>query len=292
MRSQPLPESVARRVDFFDRSHLHTPYLGVTTPVGRFVVRTNDRVVARLLVAKQRRGEMGTLRNALLVLGALDRLAARHDRLLIDVGANIGTTTVTALRAGFGRVIAFEPEPSNVTLLRVNVALNDVDDLVEVVPVALSDAVGAATLALDPDNSGGHCIVIGSVTPGPDPMPNALEVPCTTLDAHLAAHRIDPHTIGLLWMDVQGHEPAVLRGAESVLRAGVPTVLEYSPSLLDAAGELLALEHFVQWRYRSFVDLRVLRDPRADAHDHVRPTGALAELRSRYAEGFTDILLL
>jgi FkbM family methyltransferase len=49
----------------------------------------------------------------------------KDDTVFVDVGANIGTQTVHALRAGpFTRAVAFEPEQRNAKLLNMNLAAN------------------------------------------------------------------------------------------------------------------------------------------------------------------------
>ncbi|MGH9164511.1 MAG: hypothetical protein ACRDZW_03220, partial [Acidimicrobiales bacterium] len=57
----------------------------------------------------------------------------------VDVGANIGTSTVDALlHFGFGRAVCVEPDAANLRLLRLNVTLNGLEDRVEILPLALS----------------------------------------------------------------------------------------------------------------------------------------------------------
>lgn len=40
----------------------------------------------------------------------------------------------------------------------------------------------------------------------------------------------------LLWMDIQGGEGLALEGAQKLLEAGIPLVLEFDPALLEANG--------------------------------------------------------
>jgi len=40
--------------------------------------------------------------------------------------------------------------------------------------------------------------------------------------------------LGLVWLDVQGHEGEVLAGARTLLESRVPVVMEYSSGMLDA----------------------------------------------------------
>jgi FkbM family methyltransferase len=68
---------------------------------------------------------------------------SRPGDIVIDIGANIGTTTLCLARAvgPTGRVIAFEPFPSNFEMLRSNIEANGLQQ-VEAWPVALSDHTG------------------------------------------------------------------------------------------------------------------------------------------------------
>ena len=66
---------------------------------------------------------------------------------LVDVGANIGTTTVNALGGlAMRRAACFEPLPANLALLRQNLLLNGLLDRAEVVASALSDREGSTRL--------------------------------------------------------------------------------------------------------------------------------------------------
>jgi hypothetical protein len=60
----------------------------------------------------------------------LDHLGhPQRGRTVVEVGANIGTTTVPLLvRYGAARVEAFEPDEMNFDLLRCNLILNHVDE--------------------------------------------------------------------------------------------------------------------------------------------------------------------
>src|SRR5262249_42139896 len=85
----------------------------------RFFVDPSDRVVGAWAMwhgGWQRR----EIDQAVTVLAASGRLAA--DAVFVDVGANIGTHTVYALRSGrFARAVAFEPEAKNARLLAMNI---------------------------------------------------------------------------------------------------------------------------------------------------------------------------
>ena len=60
---------------------------------------------------------------------------------VLDIGAQFGYYTLLAARAvgAGGTVVAFEPEPSNLALLRQNISLNPFVSAVRVVPHAVSE---------------------------------------------------------------------------------------------------------------------------------------------------------
>jgi len=291
--ARPAPERTPTRDEVFASIAEHAPLVGVSTKAGQFVVSTHDRTVSRILFVKQSRREMVALRRALDVLA----LQGRHERrMLLDVGANIGTTTVAALmNHGFERAIAFEPEPENVRLLTANLALNGLADRVTVRPVAVSDAEGPLPFLLHPSNSGGHEVPRDAGQPFEGALHDGVEierteVPAVTLDDDLRRLGVDGQHVGLLWLAVRGHETSVLRGGRHLLAGGVPVVTEFHPQMLRNAGGLDAFLDAVTPRFPRYVDLR--------APDSTEPVPITA-LRAR-ADGlgeaghptFTDLLLL
>ena len=106
--------------------------------------------------------------------------ALRPGAVLHDVGASIGFYTVLGARlvGPGGRVVAFEPHPLTAAEARANVAANALANVV-VVPAAVSDVVGRATLTPGPSRP----------TASLDAAPGrgAVTVATTTLDAFVAA---------------------------------------------------------------------------------------------------------
>lgn len=159
----------------------------------------------------------------------LERLCALdpgwQDAVCIDAGANLGWYSVLfdRLAGGTGRVLACEPDPGNLALLRDNLALNRARS-VEVVPAALSDHTGAATLHRYRDiNLGRHSLNRQARHVG------GVEVSLRTLDAVLAEHGLAERPIAVLKADVEGHEPELLHGARQGLARCRVVILEHSP---------------------------------------------------------------
>lgn len=126
---------------------------------------------------------------------AWDRLPIGPESLVLDIGANIGVMSmIFAKRAG--RVIAFEPAPRAIPMLKAN---TEKLANVEIMQVALSNRAGTAFFdeAAELD--------ISSLSD------SGIEVATTTLDAL----RLKPDVIKI---DVEGYEHRVLEGATETLK--------------------------------------------------------------------------
>jgi FkbM family methyltransferase len=133
----------------------------------------------------------------------------------IDVGANTGIWSMQLSRFA-QHVHAFEPNPICFRqLARV------LPPRVAVHRCALSDHVGTAELRFDPNNTGVGTIERGNQlqdNPGIERV-DTMEVEVTRLDAFNFVG------VALIKIDVEGHEEAVLCGAEEIIRRDRPTVI-------------------------------------------------------------------
>jgi FkbM family methyltransferase len=135
-----------------------------------------------------------------------------RDSAALDVGANLGLYTYFLARA-CRRVYAFEPNPNPLRSLRF-VA----DSNVTVLPVALSDKSGEADLTIPRGRKGwtNNGAALDRRFPG---RTMTVRVPCRRIDDLGIAG------IGLIKIDVEGHELAVLRGARETLMRDKPALL-------------------------------------------------------------------
>jgi FkbM family methyltransferase len=140
------------------------------------------------------------------------RRTLRPTDVFWDVGANIGAVTLVAARL-VTRVVAFEPDPRSLVLLRRNLSMNRLGN-VEVVPAALGDRAGTATLHQGAaSNTGMSSLVAGGATTAGD-----IPVTVTRVDDVLATRAdLAPQVMKL---DVEGAEHLVVRGATRLLRSG------------------------------------------------------------------------
>jgi FkbM family methyltransferase len=236
------------------------PYL-VTGTQELFVIDTQDRVIGRQLFLH---GEFDfhKLQTALLLLKREGCPPPDH---LIDVGANIGSIVIPALKRGLMQTAsAIEPHPGNLRLLRANLALNEILDSVSIFDVA-AGAQSHSTLLLQESstNSGNHSIGRSGIS--------------------VRSMRLDdleiPFESALLWMDIEGYEGHALEGASRILAAGTPFVSEFNPRFLAESSGMDAFEAALLHR-RIF-----------DLGDPGRET-SFASLISRYRGNYTDILAI
>ncbi len=145
---------------------------------------------------------------------------------VVDVGANIGNHAVFFAAILGARVHAFEPFEANHALLELNIAENALEGSVLAYRLALGDRSGFGTARTErADNLGAV-----SVRPG------GGEVRIDCLD------RVPVDgPIGLLKIDVEGAEAAVLRGGAGTIARWLPDiVLEADgPARFQEAAEIL-----------------------------------------------------
>lgn len=182
----------------------------------------------------------------------LRKCASRHNGgIAVDAGANVGVYSVELAALGY-EVHAFEPIPETYARLQKNLALNSsIVGKVRSIDRALGDREQRLTMT-GPGNSPATAHI--SQTPA-NGVSALLPVWITTLDAYAESTGIQH--IDFLKLDVEGYEPAVLRGAARLLgRHGIDTVyFEWCPPLLrrlgfDPSEPLTELKNFGYAFYR------------------------------------------
>ena len=136
----------------------------------------------------------------------------------LDLGANIGYYALLAARrvGPAGRVICVEPDPRNLYLLRRNVALNQMEDFVEVHAFAASDCSGHATMYTAAASNLNTLVErAGGAATGGTPVP----VETVTIDGLMERRG---GRLNFLRMDIEGYEVEALLGAMKTLEASPP----------------------------------------------------------------------
>jgi FkbM family methyltransferase len=172
-------------------------------------------------------------------LAVVDTLAG-YGEVVVDVGADWGVyaTRLSDLVGPTGRVHAFEPHPLSRERLE---AVTRSEPQVRVHGEALSDHEGTATLHV-PVEDGEPVEALAGLSPRRGVQSQQVTVRTTTLDAALGE---DAERVSFVKIDVEGHELAVLRGAERVLASARPRLLveiehRHAGDLMDATFEHMA----------------------------------------------------
>jgi FkbM family methyltransferase len=160
---------------------------------------------------------------------------AKEGMNVIDIGANIGITTVAiANRIGRrGKLYSFEPTPEYFNVLKDNVFSNGLEN-VEVYELAVTDKVGRVPFYQKGLSSG---IVF-------EEGAKKFEAPTTTMDRFLSEEKIG--RIDLINMDCEGSELLVLKGAKETLsRNKVKIFCEIHHDFLKQLGQ--SVEDLVEY---------------------------------------------
>ncbi len=220
---RPRPEQVAADFLSSGEARPRTPAVGLEVVPQQvdlegfsIWVDRNDLVIGAHL-AKHRTWEPDVTR-------AL-RLLLRPGDTFVDVGANIGYFTLlgATLVGARGQVIALEPAPRNLGLLRQSLALNAAHH-VEVHPVAAGARAGRADLRLpDAANAGSYTVTgAGAVELGVEVQP---------IDQLVAGRPVN-----VVKIDVEGAERDVIAGMRQILETSRPVLL------LELSGDGALLE--------------------------------------------------
>lgn len=156
-------------------------------------------------------------------LDAYDRVMALGGGVLIDVGANVGVNSLyVARRYPDSTVFAFEPSGANYQSLVTNIACAGTSN-VSANRVAVGDRAGEIVML---GTGGAHVHARDSNKEAEEGVGETVS--CTTIDEFVDSSQIT--SIECLKIDVESFENEVLRGARSVLAAGLVrfVVLEVS----------------------------------------------------------------
>lgn len=201
-------------------------------------------------------------------LRLVPRLCPR-DRAFLDVGANHGIYSWVAGRVT-DRVIAVEPNPGVAADLA-----RAFGDRIEVIAAALSDRSGTVTLQV-PVHGGRPLTSRGTLDATGHGAAElvSIAVPC---------HRLDDlplPPLGMIKVDVEGHEHAVLAGAFATLARDRPALLveieeRHAPGATTTVPALLADLGYDGW-FLLGGELQPLASFRADVHqrpENAKPPG-------------------
>ncbi|MBZ0146388.1 MAG: FkbM family methyltransferase, partial [Pseudorhodoplanes sp.] len=171
------------------------------------MIDLDDRGISRTLLLFGRREE-----EHMLIL----RRFLRSGMTVFDIGANIGYYVLIErdLIGEAGHIVAIEPSPSNVELLRRNLELNAVTN-VTLLEMGVSNRAGQQTFHLSHQSNLNTFHPIGSVVPHLNER--VIEVEIESVPGMVRRVGRVPD---LIRMDVEGHEVEIIEGLLPAIEAG------------------------------------------------------------------------
>jgi FkbM family methyltransferase len=255
--AQPLPDASAKERAFLERSPSYRGMLA--TMANGVLIGQSSRVSQNGLTWWIPLDEGGSKSLARRVADGwlpMDQILRSRTLVaggvMLDIGANIGTTALPRLVLGdFRYVYAAEPDPDNYACLVQNIVANGLQGRIFPDQIAMSDQdrdgvlrrsqrIGTPRL-LDPTRVEGKS--------------RELPVACRTLDSWVQELAIEPDEIGFIKSDTQGWEHHVLTGASVILQhRHIVWEVEVSPRLLGLAGSsVAALSKTLRTHFTHFV---------------------------------------
>jgi FkbM family methyltransferase len=189
----------------------------------------------------------------------------RESDVCLDIGANIGFYTLGfGKRASRGAVHAFEPAPLNYHVLAVNVLANNLSNVV-MNNCAVGDTNGEVTFCIAEDGAFSSFLDTGRKAITRTAMTRVV-----SLDSYCSECNLTH--LDILKVDVEGAEPAVLRGAAGLLadpeRRPRLVMLElFDPMLRQFGSTIGEVEALMRtYGYEPFVFIKDRRVPFSQLH--------------------------
>jgi FkbM family methyltransferase len=159
------------------------------------------------------------------IIKMLPNILSSPDPVIFELGANDGRDTEEILKhcKGNYRYFAFEPDPRTAAAMKTK----GLDKKVEIVEAAVSSFEGTTTLYQFYDKSAPDQTRGSGPTSIMKPIDNDkrlphlahrtdYKAPVITLDAFCQEHDVD--RIDFMWVDIQGSEYEMIKGAQQILR--------------------------------------------------------------------------
>jgi len=199
---------------------------------------------------------------------------------ILELGANIGYYALLESKkiGPTGRIYALEPAPDNLALLQKNIELNGVGEYVTAEHGAVGDETKTATLHLV-DKSNLHCINEDAELKPDLNFVGKVDVPMFRVDDYLEQRGIDPKSVDVLRMDIEGFEVEAFAGMPNLFnqdgellifveihpelikhRLGDQAYVDFINSIADANFEILGAARSRTSRIDIALDITSVRD--------------------------------
>jgi FkbM family methyltransferase len=165
----------------------------------------------------------------------LENFFSRNDYkgTYLDIGANIGLTTIPISKHSGITCHSFEPEPKNFNYLNINMQLNCLHENVSCYNFGLSDNNEILPMELSYRNLGDHRIRKNEqLSRSGENLRKSVNINLKKLDS-IGLDSPNPLAVKI---DTQGAEPFVISGGIEILKKSDLVILEYTPYMMNRMG--------------------------------------------------------
>ena len=203
-------------------------------------------------------------------------LSERHHGIqkgtFLDIGANIGTTSIQAAEfSNVSAVISFEPSSDNYALLMANVYLNKLENKITAFKCAVGEMRATNKLILSPVSSGDNRLrkedhlADFQQSHSNHHLMLSEDVSTIAIDEFLSK---ELGSIKYVWIDVQGYEYFVLKGCENLMKnRNISVQIEYWPHGLIEAKSLELLNQYLIEQFTGYIDMKEYNESGYVVHD-------------------------
>lgn len=213
-----------------------------------YLPNNKTNLIERIIVSTKKPYEYEMLKS---MAKQLERVNKDKSGAVLDVGMNLGNHALFFAALGY-KVIGIEANKKMSEIAKKSIQINGFEKLIKVIECGVSDKEEICHFECEiPGNFGGMSMaksheenVVGG---GASKLNNSLSVQCHTIDSL----GID-EKISLIKMDIEGMEPAALKGAKNLISKNNPLIylesqkinaLNENASILESLGYL----HFSMW---------------------------------------------
>tara|TARA_B100001057_G_C22866833_1_gene956904 strand:+ start:5589 stop:6476 length:888 start_codon:yes stop_codon:yes gene_type:complete len=232
-----------------------------------FIVFSKDGGISRQLYVN---GEYNlvTFKKTINIVGRLD--------LVLDVGANIGSTCIPSIKRNYTqKAIAIEADEVNFNLLKVNILLNGLEKKISAYNYLVSDKKKKFKLIKNKNNYGANYFIESKSS---NKFENQKRIILNNFVNQMKNLKC------LVWIDTQGHEPYVIQGATKLIKLKIPFVIEFTPRFFKRLKNETEVIKSIK-KFKFFYDLYDKRKKTRVSEDSIQ------NLFIKYKNSNTEILL-
>lgn len=161
-----------------------------------------------------------------------------EEAVLWDVGANVGLYSIYAAKKSRARVFAFEPSVFNLELLARNIFLNELQNHITIVPLALNDSIGPSLFKMSSMAWGGALSTFGQdFNQHGGKLDSVFEYQTMGIGMSDAINMLRIPMPRFIKVDVDGIEHFILRGGADVLQQVESVLIEIDDGFVEQAEE-------------------------------------------------------